>query len=145
MSTLANKDLVHRFYDLYNADRAMEVEQLLARGFVDHNPAPGQAPDKPGLRDLLLAYRVAFPDSFIALEDMLAERDEVAVRYTLHGTHLGEFLGLRPTDRRVAMTGIDIWRVAGSGLVERWGNRDDLGLREQIGALPTPAAEAANS
>ena len=136
MSQLANKDLVHRYYDeAFNARHPDLLDDMLAPGFVDHNPAPGQTPDAAGFKHLLVTYLAAFPDGYIRLEDMLAERDVVAVRFTFRGVQAGAFRGVPATGRHVTMTGIDIFRVADGLLAERWGNRDDLGLMQQLGAV----------
>jgi predicted ester cyclase len=137
MSELANKDLVHRYYDeAFNARQPGLLDGMLAPGFVDHNPAPGQAPGAAGFKHLLVTYLDAFPDGYISLEDMLAERDVVAVRFIFWGTQAGAFRGVLATGRHVTVTGIDIFRVAGGRLTERWGNRDDLGFMQQLGAVP---------
>jgi predicted ester cyclase len=72
------------------------------------------------------------------VEDLVAEGDKVAARVTVRGTHRGAFLGLAPTGKAVTQTGIDIVRVAGGKAVERWGSFDELGLLQQLGALPAP-------
>jgi predicted ester cyclase len=74
----------------------------------------------------------AFPDLQITVEDMVAEGDKVAVRWRLRATHQGEFMGIPPTGNQVTMTGIDINRLEGGRLVERWGNEDMLGLLQQL-------------
>ena len=58
------------------------------------------------------------------------------MRFTIRGTHQGEGMGIPPTGKRVVSTGIDIFRIADGRIVERWGEVDDLGLRQQLGALP---------
>jgi len=67
---------------------------------------------------------------------MVAQGDKVVVRWIAHGTHLGPFLGIPPTGKPVAVTGIDIFRTASSKLEEAWVNSDILGLLQQIGAIP---------
>ena len=44
--------------------------------------------------------RTAFPDLELVAEDTIAEADKVVCRFTLRGTHRGEFMGLPPTGRR---------------------------------------------
>ena len=72
------------------------------------------------------------------LEDMIAEGDKVAVRFTLRGTHGGDLMGIPPTGKPVAVTGIDINRIADGKIAERWANFDALGLMQQLGVIPTP-------
>lgn len=60
----------------------------------------------------------------------------MVARLTQSGTHLGIFLGIPPTGKRVTVTGIEIFRLAGGKIVEHWNNYDDLGLFQQLGVLP---------
>jgi predicted ester cyclase len=59
-------------------------------------------------------------------------------RWTGRGTHSGELMGVPPTGKQVTVTGIDIYRVAGGKLVERWGEFDQMGMMQQLGVVPAP-------
>ena len=79
------------------------------------------------------------------IEDLFAEGDKVVLRFTFHGTHQGEFMGVAPTGKQVTMPGIDIFRIADGKIVELWGQEDVLGMMQQIGAIPGPGhSEEAN-
>ncbi len=81
--------------------------------------------------------RTAFPDIKMTFDDQIAEGDKVMTRYTLRGTHKGEYAGVPPTNKQVTYTGMWIYRIEGGKIVERWGNNDRLGLLQQIGAIPS--------
>jgi predicted ester cyclase len=70
---------------------------------------------------------------------LVAEGDYVVERFTASGTHRGEFMGAAPTNRTVAMPGINIFRLRDGKIVERWGNLDVLGFLVQLGVIPAPA------
>jgi predicted ester cyclase len=82
------------------------------------------------------ALYTAFPDSHFMLEDLIAEGDKVVQRYTIRGTHRGNFMGVPATGKVVTFTGIVISRFAGGKFVEEWDNQDVLGLMQQLGAIP---------
>jgi predicted ester cyclase len=65
--------------------------------------------------------------------------DTATVRFTMSGTHVGEFMGVPPTGTRIALDGITILRFDGERVIERWSQADMLGLLIQIGAVPAPA------
>ncbi len=67
---------------------------------------------------------------------MVAEGDKVATRKTFHGTHLGEFMGIRPTSQQVSIGLIDVVRVADEKVVEHWSMGDTLGMMQQLGVIP---------
>jgi predicted ester cyclase len=103
---------------------------------VDHNPTPGQAPGREGIKQAFAEFRRAFPDMQMRVEDMLAEGDKVACRLVSRITHRGDFQGIRATGKAVTLSGIDILRIVNSMVVERWGEFDNLGFLQQLGAVP---------
>ena len=78
----------------------------------------------------------AFPDLELTIEDTVAEGDRVVVRWQLHMTHSGPFLRYAATQKRVNVSGITILRIANGKIVAGWDKWDQLGLLEQIGAVP---------
>jgi predicted ester cyclase len=84
------------------------------------------------------ALRAALPDLQVTVEDLLAEGDKVALRLRGRGTHRGPFAGVAPTGRPVALTSMELLRLAGGKLVEHWDEFDTLGVLQQLGAIPAP-------
>ncbi len=79
--------------------------------------------------------RGAFPDYAGTNVEQVAEGDRVANRFVFLGTHLGEFMGVAPTGRRVEFVGNSIDRVVEGRIVESWVEVDLLGVLEQLGAV----------
>jgi predicted ester cyclase len=71
------------------------------------------------------------------IEDHIAEGDKVVARVTMHGHHVGEFLGQPPTGKEFAVKQIHIWRLEDGKVIEHWSVRDDLGQAFQLGLIPT--------
>jgi steroid delta-isomerase-like uncharacterized protein len=84
--------------------------------------------------------RSALPDVQIRIEDAVVQSDKAAVRVRLTGTHSGDGLGVPASGRRVSFAGIVIVRVSDGRIVEGWNSWDQLGLLQQIGAIPRPEA-----
>ena len=80
--------------------------------------------------------RGGFPDIQWTLEEMIAEGDKVAARFTMRGTHQGNFFGVPPTGRKIEVTAMNFYRLSGGQFVEECGQPDLLGLLQQIGAVP---------
>jgi predicted ester cyclase len=72
------------------------------------------------------------------VEDQIAEGDKVVTRYTVSGTHQGEFFGVAPTGKRITMSGIMVDRLEDGKMVEEWPEYDLLGVMRQLGAVPAP-------
>jgi predicted ester cyclase len=66
------------------------------------------------------AFRAAFPDLHIEIEEQIAEGDLVATRWTGVATHDGDFMGVVPTGNRVTQSGMDISRVSDGTVAETW-------------------------
>jgi predicted ester cyclase len=110
--------------------------QLLAPDVVDHYAPPGLPPGREGWNLNRKILRAAFPDGRWSEEAMIAEGNLVVGRYVFHGTHQGEFFGIPPTGRQVTVPNMHICRVEQGTIVEHWGNGDDLGMLQQLGAIP---------
>jgi predicted ester cyclase len=72
-------------------------------------------------------------DNRVIIEDLIAEGDKVVCRFTASGTHQGEFMGIPPTEKRVTIMEIRIYRIIGGKIVECWGLFDQMGLMQQLG------------
>ncbi len=71
-------------------------------------------------------------------QDMTAEGDRVAVRWTARGTQTGEMMEIPATGKPTTVTGMFFNRLAAGKIVEGWGNFDALGMLQQLGVIPTP-------
>lgn len=131
-----NKAIVRRAYeDVYSRGNLAIVEELVSSDFVVHLPAEDiHGPE--ALKGYVTALRNAFPDLEMAIDDQMADGDMVVTRWTGRGTHTGAFQGLPPTGKRATLSGVDIDRFVDGKVVECWGFSDDLGLMQQLGAIP---------
>ena len=89
-------------------------------------------------------WRKAFPDLKITVDQQVAERDLVAVRWTARGTNTGAGNGIPATGRAVQTTGTTLFRMADGRIAEEWTCADSLGLMRQLGLLAPPAARSAS-
>ena len=133
--TTTNTTLLQRFFEaIYNQGDLDVADEIVATHYVNHNPLPGEAPGCEGLKAFAAYLRRAFADLNIAIEDQVAEGDKVATRFTISGVQTGEFAGIPPTGRRVAVTAISLHRVVDGQMQVSWLNWDALGLMQQLGA-----------
>jgi steroid delta-isomerase-like uncharacterized protein len=145
MSTEENKALARRLYEeVFNQGQLEAVDQLVAPDAIEHEEVPGIAGSGSEiLKHFVTIFRAAFPDAQVTIEDLIAEGDKVVCRVTFHGTQQGEFMGIAPTGRPITFAVIDILRVADGKIVEHWGQTDNLGLLQQLGAIPAPGQPGA--
>lgn len=100
----------------------------------------GLPPGRDALRAFYENYLLAFPDTHIAIDDIVAAGDKVTCRYTFTGTQRGDFMGVPATDLPVSISGITILRFENGRCAERWAQADFLSLLQQLGAVPDPQA-----
>ncbi len=142
MAGEANKTMADRFHmEIFEAGRLEIADEILTAGLVIH--APGYPPEwtrgREGAKQLAAAIIGGIPDRRIAHHETIAEGDLVMVRWSMTGTHGGELMGVAPTGRPIQVTGFDLFRIADGKIAELWQNWDQLGLMQQIGAIPAPA------
>ena len=138
MSTVENKAIVRRFVDeVQNRHDLGALDELFSPDFVDHSgisPSPGLE----GTKQFFTMFFTAFPDIQATIHDQIAEGSKVVTRKTFHGTHQGEFMGIPPTGKRVAIDVIDIFRISDGKITAHWAVADMLGLMQQLGVVPPP-------
>jgi steroid delta-isomerase-like uncharacterized protein len=134
----ANKALVERWFDeVWNMGRADAIDEMFAAEGVAH----GLGEDLHGPSEFKVfhaTFRGAFPDVRVQMDDMIAEGDRVAYRFTATGTHRGGDLGFAATGRPVRFLGMGSVRIANGRIVEGWNVLDQLGMLTQLGVVPTP-------
>lgn len=131
MSVEANEVALARIVDeLLNGQDLDVLDELVHPDYVDGYG--GFRRDH--YRELLLQTFAVFPDMFLTVEDVVGEGDVVVGRFTLRGTHLGEFLGLEPTGKRIEFAAIGWLEFRDRKMVARWNLSDVYGLLEQLRA-----------
>ena len=134
-----NKAIVRRlFKEGFNQGNLDLIDELASPDFVDHSAPPGAPTTREAWKQGAVGMKAAFPDVHIHIEDEIAEGDRVVSRFTAHGTHQGEFMGIPATGKEIHVNGILIFRLADGKLVERWEQADTMGMMIQLGVVPPP-------
>jgi predicted ester cyclase len=128
--------LSRSFYEvLWSQGNLEAMLELVVKDFFDHHPLPGVPPWREGLTALVTTWRTAFLDMRETVKDLISEGDKVVGRFTMRGTHSGEFMGVQPTGRSVTMSGIDIVCVAGGKIAKFWYGEHLPEPIQQLGAV----------
>jgi steroid delta-isomerase-like uncharacterized protein len=136
-TSMTNKDLVRRIYEeAFNTGRLDVLDELVAGAYEAPDGTSGAAAFRTNVADL----RAGFPDIRFTIEDLIAEEDRVAVRWSWIATHRGAFRGVAPTGKRITNSGIAIYQLDDGKIVRSWLEADRLGALQQMGAAPAPAA-----
>ena len=130
MTTSEKKQLVVTFIKLMTSGRSDQFGQVLAETYHQHNPdvKDGLA----GIQERTKQFESVFADMSVTIDDLVVEDDKVVGRFTWTGTHIGPFLGIPPTHKRVSWSGTDWWRIEDGNLAEHWDNVDWASLVQQL-------------
>lgn len=132
----ANIALVRRYKtEILNSRDVDALGEVAAVDYLDHAAFPGQAPGLEGLRQRAARLFQWF-DPHWTIDDVVAARDMVVLRWHFTGRHVGEYLGLAATGKPCVMRGIDMYRVRGGRMCEHWNVVDNLSFAQQVGLIP---------
>jgi steroid delta-isomerase-like uncharacterized protein len=132
-----NKETVRQAVEeLWNQDKLDQVEKYYADDFVFHTEGGDVQRGPDSIRQWLNTTHGAIPDINYHLDAVYGEDDKVALRYTVKGTHTGDFRGLPPTGKPISLTGHMILHLRDGKIVEGHGYWDTLGLLQQMGIVP---------
>jgi steroid delta-isomerase-like uncharacterized protein len=139
MSAEKNKAIFRRYVEEVGNEGKLELADEIFDRYLAHQPDGSALERGPeDVKRFMGEFQEAFPDFHTEIEDQIAEDDKVVTRWTMRGTHRGEFRGIAPTGNALEITGIGIFRFSEGKVVESWDNLDQLGMMRQLGAIPTP-------
>ena len=138
MSAENNKTIVRRLFEEVMKGNLAIADELIAPDYAQHSVF-GIPDGREGFKQFFMAFAAAVPDAHFVIEDVIAEGDKVVTRLTVTGTQTGALQGIPPTGKKFSMKGIDIFRVVDDKIVEHWDAVDQLGMLQQLGAIPAPS------
>src|SRR6185369_14566943 len=87
-----NRQFMARFVEFINTADPRLATELVSPDAVFHVPGRAEPVHGPqGYLEIIGMMRGGFPDIQWTIEEMIAEDDNVAARFTMRGTHHGNF------------------------------------------------------
>ena len=127
------KDIVRQeIEEVWNKRNFTIANGIIATTYIRHEAAEN-VQGLEDFREFVTGFHTTFPDAHFNIEDMIAEGDKVAMRYTFSGTHKGDYMGIASTGKQVTATGISVSRIAGGKVQETWNYMDKLSILVQLG------------
>jgi predicted ester cyclase len=138
-----NKDLVRRFYqEVVSTGDVARVADFVSPEYAEVHEDARYALGVEGATEHILGVRRTYPDLALEVTRQIAEDDLVVSQVTMRGTHQGEWLGIAPTGKAVAITAVNIDRVVGGRIVEHGGAANLLEPLLRIGAIRVVGPQA---
>jgi ribosomal protein S18 acetylase RimI-like enzyme/predicted ester cyclase len=134
--------LIHRLVEAHNRHDSEAATACFTPGITNH----GRAAGRDGMAAIYRSLYQAFPDFHFEVEQLVIDGAWATAVYRMTGTHAGspEFpvlggllVDVPPTGQRVDVLNIHVYRIEGGLIAEHRAVRDDLGMMQQLGLLPT--------
>jgi predicted ester cyclase len=135
MSAELNKSTAVRFFMEQDRRKGPLDSEICAPEYVakiSSNPPL----DLDGHSQFGLAFYAGFPDLYHTIEDTFADGDKVCVRFTVRGTHTGEFLNIPATGRSIQVSAIVMMDFDNGKIKQLHGQFDQVGMMQQLGVVP---------
>ena len=138
MSVEENKAILRYKHvdELFNKGNLSIADEIISPDYIYHSPFGVEFKGPEGLKQMVSGGLDAFPDLHFTIDDMIAEGDWVAVRYSYTGTHKGEFMGIAPTGKKINLTTAIFYRFLNGKEVEALQYGDMLAVYQQLGVSP---------
>jgi len=131
------KKTIAAFYDAWRTGNADAVDGLVTEDFVDHDPMPGFAADREGMKQTLQAIMGATKDVKMDVAPIVVDGDNAAAHWTMEWTQVGDFMGQVPADgKRLTLRGHDFYALKDGLVSEVWHVEDVFGVMGQLGLIP---------
>ena len=134
-----NEALISQILELINQRKLDAAFEFYAEDYIYHGPGGQELRGRDGIRGLWEVFLKAFPDLTSTVDDVISQGDKLVLRWTVQGTHTGEFLGIPASNKKISLPITEIFRIANGQLVEAWDQYDRMHLMQQIGAIPESA------
>lgn len=132
-----NKKIIRRTMDeIWSKGNLSLIPELFTSDYTSHNSSGKTVLGHDGFRKMVESARIGYPDLYCAIDQLVAEGDNIVCLYTLTGTNKGEYLGVAPTGKRVNILALFLTIMRDGKSAETWALNDSLASFQQLGIAP---------
>ena len=130
-----NQQLIRDYFnEVWNKGNLDLLDELLSIDYLNHSSSIQDVPPGPaGLKPIVNAMRIAFPDLHYTIQDLIVTDDRVVARVKMSGTHTGDFFGIPPTNKKISVNQINIEHITNGRISEHWRITDENTMMKQLG------------
>lgn len=145
MSTDANKTVVRRFInEVINTGNIEIINNFIDPNYSEIHEGKRYPIGLEGAKEHIIGVRLTYPDLHLTIDNQIAEGELVATCITARGTHKGVWLNIKPTEKVITYTGVNVDRVVNGRIVEHGGAANLLVPLIDAGALKIVKADENN-
>lgn len=135
--TTRNSEIARRFLvEVWAKGDPAAMEELVDENFVLRDTMGTDIQGIAKLRAMVQKMLSCFSNTRFDIEEMIEVGDRVVIRHTWHGTHRGDFYGVKGSGNAVQSMAVDILRLRDGKVVEDYGYWDSYSMFQQLGVLP---------
>jgi steroid delta-isomerase-like uncharacterized protein len=130
-----NQQLIRDYFnEVWNKGHLDILDNLLTSGYLNHSSSIPDAPPGPaGLKPIIAAMRIAFPDLHYLIQDLIVTDNRVVARVKMSGTHTGDLFGIAPTNKKISVNQINIEYIENGKISQHWRITDEHTMMQQLG------------
>ncbi|EKU99932.1 putative ester cyclase [Leptolyngbya sp. PCC 7375] len=134
-----NRAIIRRYIEeVINKGNFSAIEEFVHPDYIFGSPNE-EFQGADGLKEFIGAFRKAFPDLRIQVDDLATEENKIVTCFTLTGTHKGDLMGIPATGKPVNVHGMILSRFKADKIIEEWEILDQLAMFKQLGLFSLPA------
>jgi predicted ester cyclase len=132
-----NKEIIRRTMDeVWSKGNLSLIPELFTSDYTSYNSSGKTVLGHDGFRKLVESARIGYPDLLCTIDQLVAEGDNIVCRYTITGTHKGEYLGIAPTGKKISVLCLFLTIIRDGKSAETWALNDSLASFKQLGIAP---------
>lgn len=120
--SIKNKNIVRKYIEtIVNTADTKNISAFIAEDYIEIHDGKKYKMGIQGAIDHVVGVRNTYPDIQLKIDQQFSDGDYVITCYTMSGTHSGDWMGIKPTNKKITVTGVNVDRIKEGKIVEHGG------------------------
>ena len=116
------KTVIRRYIEeIENTGDVSNIREFITEDYVEVFEGERYKMGIKGAIDHVLGVRRVFPDMKLTIENQISEGEWVVTSYSVTGTFMDEWFGMKPTGKPITFTGVNVDRIQDGKIIEHGG------------------------
>ena len=131
-----NKELVAQYIqEVLNTGNIASIDEFIGQDYTEVYKNQRYKIGIEGAKKHILGVRETYPDLHLTINQQFTDGNWVITSYTMTGTHTGLWMNIKPTGKKVEITGVNIDKISDGRIVEHGGAANLFEPLLEIGAI----------